>query len=140
MEFNATFLVSAISFVVFTLIMNKILYKPVSDIISKRQAYLDENFAETKKNLDEAKSIQSDREQQLVSAKSDSKQMILEEVEHSKIEKNKKEVQKRQELASLLDEQKTSISVEKNKVSDELKSKVDDVSNAIITKLIGGGN
>ena len=49
MEINATILVSAISFIVFIFIMNKILYKPVLEIMEKRQNYNDAN----KKEADE---------------------------------------------------------------------------------------
>ena len=37
MEFNATFIVSVISFIIFTLLMNEILYKPVSKIVEERE-------------------------------------------------------------------------------------------------------
>ena len=49
MEINATILVSAISFIVFIFIMNKILYKPVLEIMEKRQNYIESN----KKEADE---------------------------------------------------------------------------------------
>ena len=45
MEFNGTFLIAAISFIIFTLLMNKILYKPVSEIIEKRKLFFEENKA-----------------------------------------------------------------------------------------------
>ena len=47
MEINATILVSAISFIVFIFIMNKILYKPVLEIIEKRQNYIYANKNES---------------------------------------------------------------------------------------------
>ena len=43
MEFNGTFLIATISFIIFTLLMNKILYKPINDIIEKRNMLLDDN-------------------------------------------------------------------------------------------------
>ena len=46
-EFNATFLVAMISFVVFIIIMNAILYKPILSIIEERQAYIDKNNNDT---------------------------------------------------------------------------------------------
>ena len=39
MEFNATFLVSAISFIVFTFVMNKIFYNPLGRVISKDRSF-----------------------------------------------------------------------------------------------------
>ena len=43
MEFNATLLVSAVSFIIFVIIMNQILYKPVLAIMQKRQEYINNN-------------------------------------------------------------------------------------------------
>ena len=44
MEFNATFIVSIISFVVFVLIMNKIFYVPITKIVEEREKKLKENY------------------------------------------------------------------------------------------------
>ena len=43
-EFNATFIVSMISFVVFIFIMNMIFYKPILTIIRKRENYIKDNY------------------------------------------------------------------------------------------------
>ncbi len=47
-EFNATFIVSIVSFVVFIFIMNLIFYKPVLSIIRKREEYIIDNNNEAK--------------------------------------------------------------------------------------------
>ncbi len=51
-EFNATFLVAMLSFVVFIFIMNTIFYRPILSIIRKREDYISNNY-ETAKNLEE---------------------------------------------------------------------------------------
>ena len=58
MEFNATFLVAGISFIIFTLLMNEILYQPITDIVLKRKNYIDANLDEAKQNSEKAKNIQ----------------------------------------------------------------------------------
>ena len=50
MELNATFLIAAISFIVFVIIMNFIFYKPIEKIVREREKFIDENFDEAKKN------------------------------------------------------------------------------------------
>ena len=47
-EFNATFIVSIVSFVVFIFIMNLIFYKPVLSVIKKREEYIIDNNNEAK--------------------------------------------------------------------------------------------
>lgn len=43
LEFNATFFIAMISFVVFMVIMNAILYKPLERIVKERQDLIDKN-------------------------------------------------------------------------------------------------
>ena len=68
-EFNATLIVAAISFVVFVLIMNKILYQPINNIVSRRQEYLDENSLAVKNNVEKADSIRLEKENKLSDSK-----------------------------------------------------------------------
>ena len=53
MEFNATFIFSFVSFLVFMWIMNIILYKPIADIVAQRKKYLDDNAEVANKNIEE---------------------------------------------------------------------------------------
>ena len=43
LEFNATFFIAMVSFVVFMVIMNAILYKPLERIVKERQDLIDKN-------------------------------------------------------------------------------------------------
>ena len=54
-EFNATFLIAMLSFVVFILIMNAIFYQPILNIIRKRDDYIDSNYADSKELLEKAR-------------------------------------------------------------------------------------
>ena len=51
MEFNATFIVAFVSFIIFTVIMNLILYKPLSKVVAQRQQFIDENYEEAIKEV-----------------------------------------------------------------------------------------
>ena len=50
MEFNGTFLVTIISFVLFVFVMNKILYEPINNIVAQRREFVDENLRTAEKN------------------------------------------------------------------------------------------
>lgn len=80
MEFNATFLVSIISFVVFTWIMNKIFYNPLDNVIGKRQQFIEETANAAKNMSDEADMISKTREEKLIQADKDAKKLINENV------------------------------------------------------------
>ena len=81
MEFNATFLVSAISFLVFVFIMNKIFYAPLTDIIEKREKLVDDTLNEAKNSRDKASGILTERENKLTKARDDKKKIISSSVE-----------------------------------------------------------
>lgn len=49
MEFNATFLIAMLSFVVFIMIMNAIFYNPILSIIRKREDYINSNYEDAKR-------------------------------------------------------------------------------------------
>ena len=52
-EFNATFIVAMISFIVFIFIMNIIFYRPILSIIKKREDYMNNNHNEAKELTDQ---------------------------------------------------------------------------------------
>ena len=138
MEFNATFIVSAVSFVVFTLIMNKILYQPVSDIIAKRKEYIDNNSAVTKENLDNARAIVEAKDKEILVSKTEAKNTLMSAVENANHEKANKEVQLKEEMNNKVSEQKVVLNDEKQKTTMEMKANIDDISDSILSKLIGG--
>lgn len=138
MEFNATFLFSLVSFLVFMWIMNIILYKPIADIVAQRKKYLDDNTEITNKNIEEAKSINAQRDEKLEDARIKSREEVSLEVAKIKEQKERK-VSERKEyyqnqtanLTNILQEEKKSLQEEFDKSADEL-------SDSIIKKIIGG--
>ncbi len=64
-EFNATFLISMISFAVFILIMNRIFYKPILDVIEKRQKLINENYQCAKNSHDTAEMLLKQKDERL---------------------------------------------------------------------------
>ena len=53
MEFDATFLIVVISFLVFIFIMNKIFYAPILNIMQERQKLVENNFTSAKNTSEE---------------------------------------------------------------------------------------
>ena len=65
MEFNATFLATIISFIVFVLLMNKILYAPILNIMEQRKAFVDGNYKTVEKNEAKIKKLVQKKEEKL---------------------------------------------------------------------------
>lgn len=76
MEFNATFIVAFISFIIFTFVMNLILYKPVCDIIAKRKRTVDLNYEEANTNIDKKVALLLERDEKLEQAVKDAKALL----------------------------------------------------------------
>lgn len=56
-EFNATFLVAMLSFVVFIMIMNAIFYRPILNIMRKRDEYINSNYDEAEEFSEQAEKL-----------------------------------------------------------------------------------
>lgn len=140
MEFNATFLVAAVSFIAFTLIMEKIFYAPISNIIAKRETYFNENKSVTDENHLMAKKIREDKDKDVLAAKTEAKNMIMSEVDKANQEKNEKELSLKNNMLNNIEEQKVALNNEKSVTSSEMRTNLEDISNSILAKLTGGEN
>lgn len=78
MEFNGTFIVAFISFIVFTFVMNLILYKPINDIVQKRKNIVDKNYEDADKNSVKKDEVLQERENKLAKATEDAKALVAE--------------------------------------------------------------
>ena len=137
MEFNATFIVSIISFILFTLIMNKILYKPIDKIMTERQEFINETLSAAKNSINKADALLKDRNAKLESAKASSKEIIT----RSTVDANLQAEMQKQEAKSKSIEY---ISSAKNKLHEEaeilnkkLSENIDDFAKEIATKIMG---
>ena len=135
MEFNATFLVSIISFCLFVAIMNKILYEPISNIIKQRQDYIDGNESCANTNLEKASALTDEKEAQLQTTRGSAKEIINSEIDKAKEEKAQAKSAKQQELLQKTAEHRDNLQKEREEMSEQINKNIDDISNAILNKL-----
>ena len=89
MEFNATFLATIISFVLFVILMNKILYAPILDIMEQRKSFIDGNYSDAKKNEAKIEKLVQKKEEKLLKQQQEEANRI------EKIKKEKEEYEKK---------------------------------------------
>lgn len=137
LEFNATFFIAMFSFVVFMIIMNAILYKPLERIVKERQDLIDKNHqkAQTaKEKYDVLKQWQESIMMKAQKEASKTYQKILNEYKTQKekmLEFNKNLSKKEIEVASAeLDGQVI-------EAKYELKPEVKTLANIISSKVLG---
>ena len=137
MEFNATFLISAISFIVFVLIMKNIFYEPIEKIINERNALIDENSAVTKKNNSNSEKFIEQRAERLNNANLKGKNIMIEKSDVAKKEKIRLIVEaKKNSTDEVRANQSELKSICDNSVN-ELNSEVENLANSITQKLFG---
>lgn len=137
MEFNATFLVSVISFIIFTIIMNKIFYKPLEDVMDERQKFIDDAKSDALNSNNRADVILKEKEDRLNKSASDSKKLVADKInaanENSKTLTDNAKQKSQDEISSA----KSNLQNEALQTSEELKSKVKDLAEVISSKVLG---
>ena len=139
MEINATILVSAISFIVFIFIMNKILYKPVLDIMEKRQNYIDSNKNEAEMHHKKAQDMLADKDAKIADAQRKSRDIVASKADALKEEKSKVLKDTKDRVSNYFSEQKQNLAHQKEEAAANMKYDVADLANRLTTKLMGEG-
>ena len=139
MEINATILVSAISFIVFIFIMNSILYKPVLEIMEKRQKYIDANKNEADEHRKKAQDLLSDKQARVADAQRKSRDIVASKADALKEEKAKVLKDTKDSVTNYFSEQKQNLSRQREDASLNMKYDVADIANRLTTKLMGTG-
>lgn len=139
MEINATILVSAISFIVFIFIMNKILYKPVLEIMEKRQNYIDANKNEADEHHKKAQQLLADKDARVAEAQRTSRDIVAAKADAIKEEKSKVLKDTKDSVSNYFSEQKQNLAHQKDEAAANMKHDVADLANRLTTKLMGEG-
>lgn len=139
MEFNATFIVSAISFIIFTMIMNAIFYKPLQNIVANRKKFIDETYEEAKLNNEKSKAILKDRDKKLEKTKHEAKKIILDKSNDSKAQKSILTTDAQQKAFKEVDIAKEDLLKSKNEAQVVLSDNVVDLAKDISSKILGEG-
>ena len=134
MEFNATFIVAFVSFIVFVFIMNIILYKPINDIVKKRKNYIDANYNEAKNNSEKTKSILEDRKNKLSKARFEAKQNVDEKVNLAKGEKDKITSDAKNQAKEKIEQERLNNINASNEAKNALKGEVKNLAQIICDK------
>ena len=137
LEFNATFFIAMFSFVVFMIIMNAILYKPLERIVKERQDLIDKNHQKAQTAKEKYDVLKQWQESTMIKAQKEASkiyQKILNEYKTQKekmLEFNKNLSKKEIEVASAeLDGQVI-------EARYELKPEVKTLANIISSKVLG---
>jgi len=136
MEFNATFLVSAISFIMFVFIMNIIFYAPLEKIINEREKLVADTIDEANKASDEAQKLLQDRDEKLRNTAIESKNYITKKLEKANFDVKNEISKAKAESIKQINDYKKELEKQEEQISDELSQTIDDTAKIIMAKVM----
>ena len=136
-DFNATLPLMAIQFILLTVVLTFIFYKPVAKVIDEREAYINGNLTTASEKLIKADELYKQYDEQLKTARVSAQAII------AKSEKEAKDVvaleinQARQDATKLIEQTNKELEAQKSLALQQLETQVDELSQLIKEKLLG---
>lgn len=137
MEFNATFFVTVISFLVFMYLMDMIFYAPISGVVNARQKMIDDLLTKTGDSKNETMKLNQERDEKILKSSEESRKIIAEKVEKAN---------KRADLLTLnaknasfedLAYKKDELLKDEAKVRAKLEDVTNSLADEIVSKILG---
>lgn len=136
-EFNATFLVAMLSFVVFIMIMNAIFYRPILNIMRKRDEYINSNYDEAKELSEQAEKLDIKKTETIQQTQNECRTEIKNVVENAQGLASKNVQDARTEVKNEIQFKKDSLVRESEALEGVLKSSVvTDLASSITSKFM----
>lgn len=137
MEFNATFIVSAISFVIFSIIMNVIFYKPLQKIVEKREAFIAETTKEAKKNTKKSEEILFNKSKKVENTKFEAKKNISQKADEVQKQKAVMAADAQQKASDEIQKAKDVLETSKAEAQSTLEQEAQKLAQDISAKILG---
>ena len=135
-DINATLPLMAIQVVALTYILNSLFFKPVGNVVEKREKFVSNNIIEAKNKLSEVKKLEADLLNQLQSARSEAQRIVSEaENESDKLYKEALELANNEANAST-EKARLEIESQTSAARDQLSKQAEDLSELIVNRLI----
>lgn len=136
-EFNATFLVAMLSFVVFIMIMNAIFYRPILNIMRIRDEYINSNYDEAKELSEQAEKLDIKKSETIQQTQNECRTEIKNVVENAQELASKNVQDARTEVKNEIQLKKDSLVRESEALEGVLKSSVvTDLASSITSKFM----
>mgnify|MGYP003311477645 CR=1 FL=1 len=137
MEFNATFLIAAISFIVFAFIMNQILYKPMAKIVQMREKYISDNENAANEANKNANALIDDKNEKTKIANQEAGQIIAQGANNAKEQRNQLVNDAQINFKNRVEENKNTLREEKNNIKNSMGNNTHELAHSIMSKIMG---
>lgn len=137
MEFDATFLFTALSFIIFVLIMNGIFYTPVLKIMKKRQDFVEQNYKSAQNLLSQADIKNRYVDEELEKHRNEARQKIAEQSKIFKEESRKNIADYRAKSQQNISDEKENLKRSATDAKDLLLRNVNEIAVDISSVILG---
>jgi F-type H+-transporting ATPase subunit b len=136
-DFNATLPLMALQFILLTVALTFIFYKPVAKVLEDRETFISTNLAQASEKLVKADELFTQYEEQLKEARSGAQSVIAESEKEAKEIVAQEISQARKDAANLIAQTNKELEAQKTLALQQLESQVDSLSDLIKEKLLG---
>ena len=136
-DFNATLPLMAIQFILLTVALTFVFYKPVSKVLDDREAYINGNLTQASEKLLTADELYQQYEEQLKTARSNAQSIVATSEQEAKTVVADEISQARADAAKLIDQTNKELEAQKSLALEKLETQVEELSQLIKDKLLG---
>ena len=136
-DFNATLPLMAIQFILLTVVLTFVFYKPVSKAIDDRETYINGNLTQASEKLIKADELYKEYDEQLKEARVSAQSVIAQSENEAKAVVTQEITEARADAARLIEKTNKELEAQKSIALEKLEAQVDELSQLIKEKLLG---
>ena len=136
-DFNATLPLMAIQFILLTVVLTFVFYKPVAKVLDDRETFISGNLTTASEKLIKADDLYKQYEEQLKSARVNAQSIVAQSEKEAKDAVASEIDQARADAAALITKTNTELEAQKSLAIEKLDTQVDEISQLIKEKLLG---
>ena len=136
LEFDGTFIFATLSFIVFVLIMNVILYRPITKIMEERQKFYDKNKSTVLESKRKAEEVLENKEKEILDAKLKASDIL--QTTQNKINENRENTlkNKKEEVLAKIKSNNAALDNDKKQAKEDLKKEVETYVKMTVSKVL----
>ena len=136
-DFNATLPLMALQFILLTVVLTFVFYKPVSKAIDDRETYINGNLTQASEKLIKADELYKEYDEQLKEARVSAQSVIAQSENEAKAVVTQEITEARADAARLIEKTNKELEAQKSIALEKLEAQVDELSQLIKEKLLG---
>lgn len=136
-DFDATLPLMAIQFLLLTVVLNVVFYKPLGQAIDGRQDYIQTNQREARERLSKAEHLAAQYEQELAETRKQSQAVIAAAQAEAQKLASEQVAEAQQEAQAQLQQAQQALEEQKQQAFRSLENQVDTLSRQILDKILG---